>query len=318
MDRKTPQRDWLRRSIAIRKRTLNETRDLALRVAVKKLPTLLFYYALLAVPVYFVNLALWALWFPWEDVIEPQFGRVSVYHWSFLFPSVVWLTVSLETAFIGSLVSQYLGIWLFSPDEREIHWKFVVRSWRERWFQLIYYLILTRPIRLRRFYVETILLERAPFRGDGKRISTRKRVANMNSGYGGSGFFELLCTESYLICGVISGLLLIGSIVNSFVPDEVPKIVLLDFLFFPVFIFGCKLYNVVYNFFSYINYRIASEGWDIDLAFKTQARELVALDRSEDETIPKRFRRGRTLGSLSLDPESENQTIRGEAAEVGA
>ena len=184
------------------------------------------------------------------------------------------VTITLEVQFVGSLVTEYLGIWLFSGDEK-IPVKRVFREWRQRLFQLFYYLVFTRVIRFRSFYPETILLERHPFFGRAGRLSTRRRVKNINSAdVGTEAFSAFIGTEFYILAGVVFGCVISYFFISTIMGDRVLSWFISTIFVFPTFLMACRLFNVVYNFCNYINYRISCEGWDVDLTFKT---ELVRL-----------------------------------------
>ena len=316
MDRK-PSSNWARRAIVIRKRTLDETRDLSLRVLGKQFKPLTLYYLALALPVYLVDVVLWAFFAP---PLSPIGGGINSFPYAEAFGSFwrqvdflsfIYLTIWLETAFIGTLATQYLGIWLFASDARELKRKKVVGSWKSRLFQLVYYLIVTRLIRVRFFYAETILLEQTPFRSSSDRLSTNKRVRNINGGSWGTFAGAFLSTETYLACGVLFGSLTLFGLLRAIVPDALPRWILFDFVVFPALAFGCRLYGVAYNFFSYVNYRIVSEGWDLDLAFKIEAGKHANAEDPDDK-IPQRFRRSKTLAPMLLDLDANAENLQTE------
>ncbi|MBQ9813537.1 MAG: hypothetical protein IJM54_09525 [Thermoguttaceae bacterium] len=296
--------NWARRSIVIRKRTLDETRDLSLRVLGKLFKPLLLYYLALALPIYAIDALIWAAFMPpvaFDVGINSFPYRGFALFWNHVdFLSWIYVTVWLETSFVGSLATQYLGIWLFNSDGDALSRKNVVKAWKARWFQLAYYLIVTRIIRTRFFYAETILLEQTPFRSRADRISTSKRVRNINNGSWGTFFGNLWSTETYLCVGVTLGAAMVYFLVNSLVPDLAPRLIVFDLALFPALVFGCRLYYVAYSFFSYVNYRIVSEGWDLDLAFKVEATKHESPEGA-DEAIPRRFRRSRTLAPMTLE-----------------
>ena len=302
MDTKPKRADWLRRSIVVRKRTLNETRDLALLVFGRQFKSLLFYYSWLFVPVYLLDLLLWSYLTPISDLTTEFPLSVGVTFKFWFYVIVVWATITYETAFIGSLATQYLGLWLFSPNERELNKEIVFRSWFSKWFQIFYYTLLTRIIQLNFFHTEIILLERTPFLKRDQRISTRARVNNVNRGVGSTRLFQVISTESYVFFGVISAVGLIQSCAGAFFPDQLPLAIVMTRVVAPLVVFGSKLYDVVFNFLSYINYRITSEGWDLDLAFKMELnKETEKVEEDVDVATPRRFRRSKTLGALVLD-----------------
>lgn len=285
------------RAIVIRKRTQEETRDLALSVLCRKFKTLAFYYSILAIPALLIDLVLWGLFaysLPYGERGAIA-AAMNFEHWLYFF--VVWLTVSLETAFVGSLVTQYLGLWLFELDERTITPSRVFKEWRKHLGQLLHYLVFFRILSIRLFYAETILLEQTPYRGSKSKISTRRRLRNI-----GQTFLDNFTTESYLSCGILTGYFLVAIVATNLVPDAVPALLVLDFITFPVFVFGCRLFNVVYSFFSYINYRVSSEGWDLELAFRDELNRLLGEDETESETSKHgTTRSSKTLGALVMD-----------------
>ena len=67
---------------------------------------------------------------------------------------------------------------------------------------------------------------------------------------------------------------------------------------FPAFLFGLRFYVVVLDFLRYINYRVATEGWDLDLAFKVELAKLAVDARRRDV--------GKGALALTLGEENEN------------
>lgn len=305
MDKST-RYDWTRCAIAIRKRTLNETRDLALLVIGRNLKGILGYYAILGAPVFLLNAALFFAFISWVYPSDFFFYKDHSTSQS-AFLSFVYLTIMLESSFVGSLVVQYLGAWLFAADPNSIDRKTVISSWFKNWKQIVYYLILTRPIRFSAFYPETILLEQTPFwRKDG-RVTTRRRVAGINKR---SAFRSgRLSTRFYTVNGVMGGAFLLMQLVLSLFPDKAPGLLVFDLIVFPIFAWGCELYHVVFNFCSYINYRIVSEGWDLELAFASELNRRGTTDEVDEEVARRRFRSGRTLGALTMDRDWESDAF---------
>ncbi len=306
---KTSLSSWRSPAIVPRKRTVEEQRDLAVRLIGKLFKSLAFYYGVLAAPVYLLNCALW-LWFF-------NFTTSSTYDVSTaLFNGfIVWVTISFERQFVGSLVTQYLGQWLFSATGR-LTKRQIFQLWRERFFQVFYYLVLTRFIRLRAYYPEIILLERTPFWGSKQVASTSKRAAMINAGgIRGTALSTGFANEIYLFSGVISGYATLTSLVNTIFPEPNVAILIVNFVVFPIFLFGCKLFNVVFEFCSYINFRISYEGWDVDLAFRT---ETLRLGGEEDELASEHVARRRAPArSRTLEPlVMENAPVTGSLESV--
>ncbi|MBR0225987.1 MAG: hypothetical protein IJL92_08030 [Thermoguttaceae bacterium] len=301
-----PFSNWKRPNIVVRKRTLHETRDLAIRIVCQKLKPLLFYYCIVALPVLAFDYVLWfSIYSGWFKPAEKGGFEVVVdFAGSFEYLPLVWLTLALETSFMGSLVTEYLGIWLFAGNEK-IRFQRVLRSWWERIGQLFYYLLLTRIIRTRAFYPETILLERHPFLKKKGRLSTSRRVKNINAGgVGTEAFFSFLLTECYVVAGLVFGWTLFYSFIKTIVDEPALSLFFTAVVIYPPFATACRLFNVVYNFCYYVNYRISCEGWDVDLAFKTElAKWGVEGSDFEETNAPNRVRRrSKTLGPLALDP----------------
>lgn len=292
--------NWQTPMITPRKRTLNETRDLAIHVIGRLYKPLAFYFSILAVPVFALDFLLWALLFsPREMLFGDFWGTERFFELATRF-TVVWLTISLETHFVGSLVTQYLGMWLFSGNE-PIPPKRVLKSWGRRWFQILYFCVATRILRRPSFYPEVILLEQTPFFRTAERFSTRKRVRYVrSSGLGVGSLFSVLTNETFIVCGVLSAYVFVYMAVNTVFPTEALSSYLSTFVCAPLLIFACKLFNVVFNFCSYINYRVSAEGWDVDLAFKT---ELIRFGADDDEQsfsgAGRRRARSRTLAPIS-------------------
>ncbi|MGI6401586.1 MAG: hypothetical protein ACOX0A_05670 [Thermoguttaceae bacterium] len=305
-----PLQNWKRPKIVIRKRTLNEVRDLATRVVCSEFKPAALYFMVLALPTLILNYVFWFFLFEafglsfWSGSQYDAVFHFSHYFWSFVSLAFwVWLTITLEVQFVGSLVTEYLGIWLFSGDEK-IPVKRVFREWRQRLFQLFYYLVFTRVIRFRSFYPETILLERHPFFGRAGRLSTRRRVKNINSAdVGTEAFSAFIGTEFYILAGVVFGCVISYFFISTIMGDRVLSWFISTIFVFPTFLMACRLFNVVYNFCNYINYRISCEGWDVDLTFKTELVRLgVSLADATDGGAHGRARRRlRTLGPLTLD-----------------
>ena len=305
---------WNQRSIVVRKRTLNETRDLSLRVLGREWKRLVPYFFVLGVPIAALDVVFWQL------VIHPSsFREASVYsleksiYLYSLFAFLLWITVLFETAFIGSLTTLYLGKWMFSVDGK-IDRRAIFRDFADRLPQLFYYLVLTRLIRRRFFYAETILLERLPFLKTDALPSTRKRVASMN--YGGV-FFQLWTarfgTELYVISGVLTALASLFPLIRYVFVEWDYAFYALFYLLYPILLLCGSLYTTVYNFFQYVNYRILYEGWDVELALSVEVEKL-----SDDMTFTSApnasgrdgsILRLRTLADAALDHDSNESSI---------
>ena len=292
-DEKREKKDWTRQAIAVRKRSESETRDLAFIVIGKEFKNLAFYFALLAVPVLLLDAFFFALFLFDEPSEIAESGSL------FWQNCVVYAAIALETAFVGSLATRYLGVWLFE-SERKIERREIVASWAEQLPQLLYYLVLTRPLRRGTFYAETILLERTPFRKTSGRYSTVDRVRSFRSGAA----LELNCWPPL---AAISGYFLIDKLGPMFVATGALWEAIFHWAIFPAFLFGLRFYVVVLNFLRYINYRVAAEGWDLELAFKVEQAKLAV-----DEERWRDGGKGATALTLTLDGERGGDAQNGE------
>ncbi len=311
--------DLRRLAIVARKRSLHETRDLAVRVFCKEAKNLFFYYVLLALPVYLIDLVFWFFVLkPFDWLLDSySFSHLDsnfAFFWTMTVnASIIWLTISIETDFVGSLATRYLGFWLFANGEK-IDRRAVFRSWRSCFFRLFFFLVFPLVLRFRPYYAETILLERAPFRKRRGQSSIVQRVRYVVLEGGASGFFS---TEAfYLVPGALSGCFTLFFFVSSLIAEPALCFYLLCFVFFPIFIFACKLYKVVFSFLAYINYRISCEGWDLRLAFESEVakiREDEAFDSTSNTGVRtrRRARRGE-LSPLALEDEEEADVGKGD------
>lgn len=328
--------DWIP-GIVARKRTAQEVRDLAMRALFRDFKSTAFYFCVLAVPVllvdYWILAQLSDFWFDRSFFSGDNFGGgddlfnddkdaafLSLFRYFFATGWTTWFLITLETGFVGSLATEYLGIRLFA-DDKEIRKKRVFKSWTERAFQIFYYLVLTRVIRFGAFYPEVILLERHPFLGGRERLSTSRRVRKINSGgVSVEQFFFFLATEFYVFVGVLFGFGMFLALASTFLGSARLAFLFSFFFIYPPLVMASKLYDVVLHFYSYVNYRIKFEGWDIELTFRA---ELAKLNASDDDPLASgngvaaRARpRPQPLGALVLDAISTETNAPNGAAEA--
>ncbi len=283
-DERREKNDWTRQAIAVRKRSTGETRDLAFLVIGREFKRLAFYFALLAVPIWALDALFFALFL---FGAPSEIGETGVLFWQNCF--VYWI-IALETAFVGSLATRYLGVWLFE-SERKIERREIVASWAERLPQLFYFLVLTRVFRRGTFYAETILLERTPFRKTSGRYSTAERVRSFRRG--------VLEPNLWPATAAFSGYFLLDKIGPTLIATGDVWAAAFHWAIFPAFLFGLRFYVVVLDFLRYINYRVATEGWDLELAFKVE-RAKLAFDAERRRDV------GKGALALTLGEENEN------------
>lgn len=265
---KREKNDWTRQAVAVRKRTESETRDLAFLVIGKEFKNLAFYFAALAVPVFLLDALFFAL-FVFRDPSEIAASDVASDFALLGKNCFVYAVVALETWFVGSLATRYLGVWLFE-SERKIERREIFSSWLARAPQLVYYLVLTRPFRFASFYAETILLEQTTFRKKSGRYSTSERVRSFRRG-------AAVEPNFWPALAAVVGYFMIDALGPTLIATGALWEAAFHWAIFPAFLFGLRFYVVVLNFLRYINYRVATEGWDLDLAFKVE-RSKLAVD----------------------------------------
>lgn len=288
---------WTKHAIVVRKRTIEEIRDLTLLVIGKEFKNVAFYSFALILPIFFVDvllfLAFWGLSANHFAPIEPDEPENLAF---FLF--FAYVLIRQQAAFAGSATTQFLGFWLFRGGEK-IEKREVFSAWIRRFPQLLHFLVLTRPLRLRSYYAETILLEQTPFFKAKNRISTGKRVAAINRG---EIFGETLTTRFYWFSGVVSGYFILNSAGAAVVSETKIWFPALNLLVFPFFVFSAQIFLNVFNFLRYVNFRVEREGWDVDLAFKAERAKLSPdADFWKTETGEQIDRRA--LRTLSFDRE---------------
>lgn len=301
-----PLSHWKTPNISARPRTESETRDLAVRVFARNLKPISLLYAIMAVPALLLCYLLWIGGF--YLLLSGELSLGEDFEGIFTAASFWWVLVTASLYFLsefcGALVTKYLGLWLFSGEEK-ITLKTTLHSMRGRWGQTIYFLLLTRLIRLRSFYAEILLLENTPFWRTENGVSTKRRVKQVNSS---GSFFALglssLVTESFVNIGVSAGAGVFFLLAYAVLQNAVVAFFLTAVLWIPVLTAASRLYMTVYHFCSYVNYRVKNESWDVELLFKS---ELAKLEKDSlatvGATLPSRgFVGNRRLGPLVLEP----------------
>ncbi|MGN0930444.1 MAG: hypothetical protein ACI4NP_01860 [Thermoguttaceae bacterium] len=306
MNTNDPLSHWKTPNISARPRTENETRDLAVRVFARNLKPISLHYAIMAVPALLLCYLFWIgsfyLLFSEETSLGGDFYdcfTVACIWWVLVTASLYYLS-----EFCGALVTKYLGMWLFSGEER-VTLKTTLHSTRGRWGQSIYFLLLTRPIRLRSFYAEILLLENTPFLRTENGVSTKRRVKRVNSS---GSFFALglgsLVTESFVNMGVSVGCGVFFLLALAVFQNVILAFFLTAVLWLPILTAASRLFMTVYHFCSYVNYRVKNESWDVELLFKSELAKLGkdSIAMVGDQTPSGAFVGNKRLGPLVLDP----------------
>lgn len=128
----------------------------------------------------------------------------------------------------------------------------------------------------RPFALEILLLERCPIhisKNDKSRIAYRKRSSWLHSGMAfelfgmhmGVTIVEILTTLSISL----STLFLIGVLTGTWTWGP-----WMDLLFFPFILWGIATWGTIIRFLTYMNSRIHTEGWEIELKLKAESQRL--------------------------------------------
>lgn len=254
--------------IVIRKRTLLEIAELSLRVLRKYGFSMLLPFFFLAFPFTVLNYFLLETLGPWDALDAEEYTQnLWVY-------SLLNLALQLfELPFVASLCTAYLGRLVFSIDEKP-RMGSVVFMWFNSFGQLLYYLILLRPLigLFHPFLSEVILLERTPFRSRSKAfLSTwgRSKVLHPDQ-FGRSLIFWTACVFFGFL--VLFGLCTIvqNAILYLFVVEEDADTFWITKTVFPFLFWSVLFFMSVVQFFRYLDLRIEREGWDVELAFRAE------------------------------------------------
>jgi hypothetical protein len=200
------------------------------------------------------------------------------------FDAVVWgtLLVMIEAPLATAGVTLYLGQAMFveQPKKKQIVRDFVACLPQLLLFQLLIRSVLIVPVltwivpyALWPFLSEVILLERNPLVGRPGQLSTMQRNSLLHRG--GSG--------DYLARSIGAGLIALALIVAL----AATKTRLLALLFgyqeswpvalvtFQLVLWTVTVYFTVARFLTYLDQRIKSEGWEVELALRAQRHRLT-------------------------------------------
>lgn len=297
---------WKKRSVVIRTRSWYETCDLALRVAISQWKPLTLYFVILAAPILAFDYAIWFGLFPDTFLLRDNgvdgapmlmptdMSLTSQFDLYFKIASLEYLLILFETPFMGSLVTQYLGKRLFISD-RQISFKEVWISWRERLLQSFLLLVVLRFLTFFFFNAaEVIQLERLPLirrKRDG--ISLFRRLRQITrSAYFRTGFIKRVNFELFNLSAVFTTAALFWRLTSLAIVEAHWQAAITFFLYLPLIFLGAAYFTTVYKFFYYINLRVQAEGWDVNLALQVEGEKL-----SEDLAKSQAFGQSRMHGS---------------------
>lgn len=261
-------------AFTIRERVPREISDLAFIILRHKWRSLIFYFMILAVPCFLLNLLVFYPFF--LSVYDP----IHFYPGSIGFFLVTIGVMSLESDFVGSLLTLWLGEWFFRPHEK-IPVRFIFQTWFSLLPQIFYYLVFFRIFYIFFPFVNNILLlEKPPFFKMKGKITTSQRISQFRKGGGqeiASGMISLF--SRFLVLYLLGGIIIFfwG---KGFIGANEIWYPLFFLIVFPIYFWIFILYDVVYTFLAYLNVRIIREGWAVDIAFKAEF-----LHHSETEEL---------------------------------
>ena len=263
--------------IAIRERSFLELLDLALRVVQAHFGPLCLTLAVGALPFALLNHWLLAGWL--HEGLDSNYAEKGVFTYLYLLA----LLVIWEMPLAAAPTTLYLGLALFheKPSARQIAGD-LLRSSPQLFLCQVILRGLCIPLVITWFVLfavwpylnEIILLERNPLRRNNKvLLSTFGRNSNLHSSNGGELFGRWVISTA--IGAVWIGALwcstwyLRGELTGNWSFDRPMYTVYLQLAIWPVL--G---YFTVVRYLSYLDFRIKSEGWEVELRMRAEAARL--------------------------------------------
>lgn len=260
--------------ISIKKRSLTERMDLAFLVMIRY-ASVLFRACILALPVCFLPIL-----FLYMEMFSGSITEIDGEDAVALFLGVVGVIFVLEPL-VTAPVTLVLGQIMF---EGRPSWGKVVREFCESLPQLLYYRFLWRFTTWRwAFCSEVILLERNPWMGrrvleDKKKIShvinTTERCKSMALGdpIGADREIKVAFFSFMLFISLSAGIFSL----RYFILDinwRLSYAVLIMF-YMQIILWSLFFYRTVVRFLSYLDQRIRTEGWDLDLTLRAEVERI--------------------------------------------
>lgn len=307
-------------SIVIAQRSIDELLDLSLVVARTYLPKILLFAILGIAPFFAVNLV---LLYPITDydrlsMASTYYATNGGYQARYLWTQVCLVYLQAPLAMCG--VTYFLGqaVFIEQPTIRQVFRVVIGRALALTWVlgllrgallaiafaciifvtpysnthveQTVYltlFTILVFMVRgFRPFAPEILLLERCPLfiskKANANELSYGRRTAWLHAGSGdlfsvqivmtiiSVAFVLLACLGILYVCGVVFGIRSWGF--------------WMDLIFFPLVLWLLATWSTIIRFLLYLNTRIRTEGWEVELKLKAEQQRMLANARLMEGT----------------------------------
>ncbi len=256
--------------IVIRERTWSEILDLALQVLRTQFAPLCAAAAVGIVPVAILNVIILNVLYSSTLAMDTDADVTAV------------LLVMIEAPLATAVMTLYLGQAMFTarPNVKKIAREFVASLPQLVLLQVVVRTVLIVPVltwivpyAVYPYLNELILLERYPLFAPAGQLSTARRMSALHRG--GSGDYigraigaAILSVGLILALWTSQGMLL--EVLFGFQPTPLTQVVSLQLVLWIV-----VAYFTVARFLSYLDQRIRYEGWEIELALRSQRERLL-------------------------------------------
>lgn len=261
-------------NVVIRKRSVGEVLNLAFLMIARYLPQMA-YASMLALPVCLLPWVLfWVLSLFYPDWVAMLYDEFEMTETWMVYLAVSTAVVVILEPLITTPLTLLMGQLVFGgkPD-----WRRLRAEYMESLPQIFYYRFLWRITTFRwAFCSEVILLERNPwlFAGKSGRRTTTQRCKDIYWRDYESVFrwFISFFWIGALLVSTMTGVCVLRYFIMGYNDQYmVPSI----FLFYwPALLILASLYLCVVRFLAYLDFRIRSEGWDLDLKIREECARL--------------------------------------------
>ena len=263
--------------IVIRKRNVGEILNLAYLLIVRYFSPMLW-AGILMVP---FCLLPWGIYYAasvmWPEGLSMLYEEFGTEDMLFLYAVGVFIFAFFLESLVTAPLTLLMGQIVFGG---EADWRKIRREYLESLPQLLYYTVLWRITTFRwAFCSEIILLERNAWGGSakaGKRTTTQRCKDIYWRDYESIYRFFAAFTWMFLVgVSTFFGVMTLRwIIVGSWDDAEIPAVMGLFYL--PWILCAAEFYYCVVRFLGYLDFRIRSEGWDVDLQIR---EECARMDR---------------------------------------
>ncbi|HBT76418.1 MAG TPA: hypothetical protein DEB39_05715 [Planctomycetaceae bacterium] len=257
-------------SIVIRKRTLAELIDLALKMGRLECVALLTLFLPPAILFFLLNRLLLGSPTDWVGLDD-----MNEYYGFYLYVIALLGLMILELPFASSLMRCWMGLRTFSRDRRPTLFEAFL-EWFAAMPQLMVFHLLLAPLFLFHLFLpEVILLEKTPFRRTPQRpSSTIRRTRQLHKGQAGEtiAFFFASLIFGTWICGglVLVAWMLVRATFGRIAEERAGEIAFYIQNVVPVLLWFLLWFIAILQFLRYIDLRVEKEGWDVDLTFRIE------------------------------------------------